>query len=381
VEKFGIRSVSTLVSVVNEIWTIGRYSKKSTILNLSPSFSKMDPKDRNQNNEVPEHITSVLISLENLQTSATSGQVKINHFSLITDSEVARSFINYDPEIPIWFGRLRLTSLLRMPFLLTNVTDDFLKENGWQNVETASFYDVITMQYFLLHLWLIKDNSANIDNYFCHNKARKQLFTRSRSVTFSNCVGEFKDETFSKEELEAAWSIFEKSVNLSNSLKYKGKSNRNDKGEIGTQSMGLNSVAYNTHNRITRALLFLQAARSTTMITTKITYYTGILECLFSTAEGDISHKVSERVAYYLGQNQGERLDLFRFIKKMYDVRSKYIHGQSLSKKIKTVDFLSESCIRYDGILRQVHTKAITKDADVFVNTGNIDEWYLKLTL
>jgi hypothetical protein len=52
-----------------------------------------------------------------------------------------------------------------------------------------------------------------------------------------------------------------------------------------------------------------------------------ILEALLSTGSAEISHQISERVAVLIGQSPSERLEIYRKIKKLYDLRSRITHG------------------------------------------------------
>lgn len=58
-----------------------------------------------------------------------------------------------------------------------------------------------------------------------------------------------------------------------------------------------------------------------------------ILETLLSTGTAEIAHQVSERVAVLIGNSSSERLDIYRTIKKLYDLRSRISHGDLELKK------------------------------------------------
>jgi hypothetical protein len=58
-----------------------------------------------------------------------------------------------------------------------------------------------------------------------------------------------------------------------------------------------------------------------------------ILEALLSTGTAEIAHQVSERVAVLIGHSSDERLEVYRAIKKLYDLRSRITHGDLEPKK------------------------------------------------
>ena len=68
--------------------------------------------------------------------------------------------------------------------------------------------------------------------------------------------------------------------------------------------------------------------------------YIAALETLFSKDGSELSHKVAERVAFYLGGIKNEKMYTYRKVKGAYDVRSKYIHGSKLDKKHSTTEKL-----------------------------------------
>jgi Apea-like HEPN len=52
-----------------------------------------------------------------------------------------------------------------------------------------------------------------------------------------------------------------------------------------------------------------------------------ILEALLSTGTAEISHQISERVAVLIGREPRERIEIYRKVKKLYDLRSRITHG------------------------------------------------------
>ncbi len=53
----------------------------------------------------------------------------------------------------------------------------------------------------------------------------------------------------------------------------------------------------------------------------------------------ELSYKLSMRMAYVLGEDQKDRIDIFNFIKEAYDLRSKIVHGEK-SDKLNNQKFL-----------------------------------------
>jgi len=57
------------------------------------------------------------------------------------------------------------------------------------------------------------------------------------------------------------------------------------------------------------------------------------VEALLSTDVGEIAHTVAERAAVLLARKGNERLDVYRRTKRLYDVRSRLVHGSAKSQK------------------------------------------------
>ncbi len=65
--------------------------------------------------------------------------------------------------------------------------------------------------------------------------------------------------------------------------------------------------------------------------------FTIALECIYARSETvELSHSVSERAAWFLGQTPGERGLLYEEFKKVYGIRSKIAHGGKLDKDIQS---------------------------------------------
>lgn len=94
----------------------------------------------------------------------------------------------------------------------------------------------------------------------------------------------------------------------------------------------------------------------------KIVNYVIALESLFNTDSGEISHKVSERIAFLLSDSSQKRLEIFMNIKKAYSFRSKIVHGDNLRSDYENLKTLS---ITLDMYLRSL----LTQYRDFFDNT------------
>ena len=91
----------------------------------------------------------------------------------------------------------------------------------------------------------------------------------------------------------------------------------------------------------------------------------------FTTGKTEISHKVAERLALYLGSDNEERMNYFKLTKKAYAVRSSYIHGQNLQKKLE-IKNLSDLSNDMDQLIRKLMSKIIMLDSEIFLKNETI---------
>lgn len=223
----------------------------------------------------------------------------------------------------------------------------------------------------LFFLWFVKDNSISLD-FISGICDEKEIITVTKClILYTNRFGEFKAEKFSVNELKKALEIQQKfnSIFPTKQEPYKDL--------VNTIDTNFNSTSYNEHNRIQRSLKFLQALRSTVYLPQKISLYIPIFECLFSIDATEISHKVSERIAYYLGNSKEGRVEIFKTIKECYDLRSKFFHGSDLGKSHNTFESQKELANKIDDICRRVLLKVIQDDSSIFLETKpNLQKYF-----
>jgi hypothetical protein len=104
--------------------------------------------------------------------------------------------------------------------------------------------------------------------------------------------------------------------------------------------------------RSARALQFVNSARTSTNLALRVTHYCSALEALFLTDSAELSHKLSERAAFFLGEFGYNRNDVFKNIKAAYSIRSKLTHGDALSKR--AIDELPNISVLLDSYLRAI---------------------------
>ncbi len=126
---------------------------------------------------------------------------------------------------------------------------------------------------------------------------------------------------------------------------------------------------------------YLQVAIYTRDLAMRIAHYCTCFEALFSNDKTELSHKLSERVAYYISETPEERLDVYKALKSAYAIRSTVVHGGALNAKAESsLISLSVSC---DSYLRRVFKYVESgQKADIFSMDGEeFENYFIRLIL
>jgi len=255
--------------------------------------------------------------------------------------------------------RLFIESLLTPAFykIAGDLESSYLKTTGavvycieetqtFPNDDAANSFLVkhlIEVRSFLQMLWLVKDNSVNVDlGYLEHpyksTRATKTNVTRnSIAHVFSTSRGEVLTTEFSREELRRARHLFREFS--------------------GGTKLGSQIAIDEGLSRFERAFYFMQAARASSDLGVKIANYCVCFETLFSTDVQELSHKLGERIACFLEKDLTNRISVFQKIKKAYAVRSKVIHGSKGS--LKAAPQIKEASVSCDNIVRRIFLQII----------------------
>ena len=114
-----------------------------------------------------------------------------------------------------------------------------------------------------------------------------------------------------KDELHKAFELLNRYEALSPERKRKDNV---EKGN-GFIKSSYDTFLYNDISRVERAFLFVHSARNSFSLPKKIAMYIAALETLFSKDGSELSHKVAERVAFYLGGIKNEKMYTYRKVK------------------------------------------------------------------
>ncbi|WP_409276155.1 hypothetical protein V1499_11210 [Neobacillus sp. SCS-31] len=236
-------------------------------------------------------------------------------------------------------------------------------------------YLIRKVQIFLNALWLVKDNSVNLELGFLYiysNNSPHLRGVHSNSGTSSptNCYGEYEESVFTMDELELA-------------IKYNNiiQSENWDEKELSAGRLPLRNPLTKENGRVGRAFYFLMLARSESVLPLKIMNFCSILECLFTSDSSEVTHKVSERFARFMGKNLNERISYFKLVKDLYKIRSKAVHGQIVRE---TPEQMKELLKEIDNNIREIFVGYFTREEKYKVfnlNNEEYEKWFNELIL
>lgn len=303
--------------------------------------------------------TLKFITLENIDSEIElEPGIKLTHIDKVRDLLLTDDVIST-------IGIIEVDHLINSSAILYYQYDD--NEEFLQDLPLLKGLELILLWIddLLKNLWLVKDNAVVIDTAYLldiPNEIREASSARLQYI-YSTSKGKLSNITFNNLEIENFVNYHEKIQNYFHSK----------------NSNSLTFMLAKNFSRIGRALLFVKQAREARNIAYKISNYCSAFETIFSTDSNELSHKLSERIAFFL-KDDFIKIETFKTIKKAYAVRSKLTHGDSLEQKI--IDGISDLSEKNDLLLRFIFNKILNDDEllRIFDTQGNlIDDYFEKL--
>lgn len=253
----------------------------------------------------------------------------------------------------------------------------YIDENAKESVDYMSIIGAevahrgAQIETFLLFLWFVKDNSVSLEQVYGLFTEAEMFNWWTGNNIFSTSDGQFNKIDFSKEEIDNAANLL--LTYISKCVEDSDMPNAPELPRVsGTEPPEFISSVdpYKEENRFERALAFLKTARAVPHVPQKIAHYMAILECLFSNNNTKIIDNVSKRTAAYL-----EDVTVRGIIKKAYDMRSRFVHGEKMKW---TPERMCTKSKQADDIIRRVLKKIILEDYETFLQE-NMTAYFMQL--
>ncbi len=295
----------------------------------------------------------LICAVENLEIDDSSMSLNFKGFNLRNHNS-AKMFVG--GELILYYGLEVFNKLNTSPIFFSLINDnEFSKETDSVKLHALTETGINLLQAYIHCLWFIKDCCVRVDTIYLEYKLKNKVLSRTKCDLISNSKGKFDKIKFLKAELDIALSYLHKLNDIINFKINLSEEESKEKWERTEITPGdFNYIDYKATNRIHRAFNFLTLARINSFLPQKIMFYISCCESLFSTDPNEITHKVSERIACYIGNDFKDKIEIFDLVKKCYSTRSKYIHGQKLDSKD-----LSETSFKIDSEIRKLFIKII----------------------
>ena len=128
--------------------------------------------------------------------------------------------------------------------------------------------------------------------------------------------------------------------------------------------------------RIQSSLLFFKIGSETYNVNVRLVNMSIALESIFSTSSHELQYRISQRVAFFLGNNSANRTEVYNNMKTIYNLRSSIVHGAVIKKKI------IKKLIEYIPLLEEYLKLSIIKIlessdlVDTFSDNSKIDQYF-----
>lgn len=109
------------------------------------------------------------------------------------------------------------------------------------------------------------------------------------------------------------------------------KLNANDLDVFSSISKMIHNI-FENRKALRRSLYYLNSALHLQQWESGFVMFTITLESLFTTDSNEITHKIAERIAWFLESNPEKRQEVFNQMKEIYQIRSKIVHGADIRK-------------------------------------------------
>ncbi|MDT9673892.1 hypothetical protein F6R97_04395 [Pseudomonas sp. JV414] len=196
---------------------------------------------------------------------------------------------------------------------------------AWGDDATSSeilFCWLVWIEWILQDSWLVYDSCIHSEIAFAKKSEKNKSVEWSNNNLASHASDSYGSRlavtTISLNDLEQ-W--IERSLKLRTYIHERGVT-------IATP------VISKSYTRFARFINFVQLARRTSHPAMKIAQMCSALESLFSTDTSELTHRLSERVAMFLG-GDGEAMEKsYQMMKKCYAVRSQITHGSHIKDSV-----------------------------------------------
>lgn len=226
---------------------------------------------------------------------------------------------------------------------------------------------LVWLEWLLCDSWLVLDNAFLCEIAYCKVTDGKntEWSNNSLQAKFSDWDGGEQFDTLVTSQQLEKWNDACEKV----------------RSKVYSNGVGiLTSFDSRSYSRFGRFHYFVAMARKSAHPAMKIAQMCSALESMFSTDTVELSHRLSERVALFLGEIGFDREKTYQEVKRCYGVRSQVTHGAYVKVKEEEVSALS---FRLAELLREISWRVMSEEPiyNVFAGSNESIEAYFRRLL
>jgi hypothetical protein len=281
-----------------------------------------------------------------------------NNLNLTNNKELIRNLIKNYQSLNNIIGSIEYNNLLSgrpILYCIKNLPDLKAVEKEMHNF-------LIRVEFFSQTVWSLKNSAVNSETCFAILENNNRI-----DVHTNNFGSYYYDIKLSREEIllnNPEIEFIKNRYFLDEDYDYEIQNSKGSILEKGTP-------------RYQRAIHHFVNARRANTYEFKIAHYCAGYESLLSSSQTELSHQLSERIAILCAKNKFDRFEVYKIAKKIYNIRSKVVHGSTVS-----LNNLEELTKNADDWARQIDN-LIFQDESFFEiifekDETKIDEYFMR---
>lgn len=271
------------------------------------------------------------------------------HFYLTNDARRIAQLLD-DPNLAILFGR-HFTKATKDSGAVFYLECDTAVNSEEELASLTSDPFVRECEEFLLSLWILKDHAAGLPPAVLRispqGKESRYRITCFGDANFDS-IGENRPVEFSSEEIGVATEYYQDCL---------VQITRQSVGKPPPQTVNSQTNFERKSSRLLRFLCLLLRARTIRDLGMRLGLYCSCLECLFSREKTEVTHRVSERTAFFLDRTTSGRREIYELVDLAYNIRSAVLHGSIIGDK--NCQKLLEISPKIDEVLRRTFSEFV----------------------
>ncbi|UXZ98852.1 hypothetical protein K3169_13775 [Pseudomonas phytophila] len=302
---------------------------------------------------------SLITTFRWLKVSAPPGVYEIMPtVNIIVGDELVAKYLN--AEFQKAAGEIEYQHFKQANHLVVSLPEEVEYWDDFVSGEEILHCWMVWVDWALQDSWLVKDNCFISEVAYCRSKLSGE-YRWSNNSLYTQASASDGDRQRSVEFVESDIKYWSERLNsLRSHLDGKGYSI-------------LTPVLSKKATRFDRFLSFTQIARRSSTPAMKIAQMCSALESLFSTSTTELTHRLSERVAFFAGENPEDKELIYQLMKKAYGVRSQVTHGSHISSALsglapelssKLLDLLRKITFK---VLEDPHSADVVYGDDEFI--------------